>query len=550
MAQTIGGFQSPSPQHFGARGDGVTDDTASVIAAVAHCYSNNIGPLEWPDGEYLTTATIPHFHDIKHVGSGVVKRDVDSFYITQGNSDTNTLYVADATGHIDNDGLSVDQPILTTQKAIDVLTNWGPYLNGVWVVQLTDEEFRSIRFPEEGLRSAQPIQIKGIDVSGHPNVPITQITNGPGAVAVGIQFWNRTDITVSDILFIGFNGSTSSAGVYGSSYCNAALVNCHFEDCTWAARAHNMSVLDVKGGIVDACGYMPDGVTLYPTAGGFQVLFGSKMAIGTQGAGVLTNGPIIRNSNIGVYAQEASTGHIDWTTIDNCIFGVRMSVLARANVDGTAVTNCAVAFFAADNGVISPNQDTLNNLGTGADSNTNVFTSNTGGTIGGSASILLTGHSTRTHEVCILRDMPDQVINSTGQTIFASITLAANVFVASHTSLNGMKSVRARCWGTLTGANNTKSVVFRFGVTPANCTFVASDTGNFMAEGIVLIGDDPFGTQSLIAVGRANLLANRIQIAAPTEAMTSTTDFSIAGVVVNAADSITINGYEIFIDGL
>jgi len=107
---------------FGAVGDGVTDDTAAIQAAV-----DVGGGLYWPAGTYLTTASISNLHTVKHSGEGAIKRGTDTWVVTPVRSTLRKLYIS-PTGNATNDGLSSNEPISTIQGAVDTIS-----LNGTVV---------------------------------------------------------------------------------------------------------------------------------------------------------------------------------------------------------------------------------------------------------------------------------------------------------------------------------------------------------------------------------------------------------------------------------
>jgi hypothetical protein len=67
-----------SVKHFGATGDGSTDDTAALQAAIDYMEANNGGKLHWPDGTYKITATLTQTGDrIEHIGGTFSALDAD-----------------------------------------------------------------------------------------------------------------------------------------------------------------------------------------------------------------------------------------------------------------------------------------------------------------------------------------------------------------------------------------------------------------------------------------------------------------------------------------
>lgn len=149
---------------------GATSSQTAVAAAVADAFTNGYD-LYWPAGTYLTTASIPNFHSVRHYGPGVVKRGTNLWYITPPSFDEiNHIYAAASGGSSANDGLSASQPIDTFQHAIDALENWAPLEKGQWQIDLAAGTYARGRFPDEGLPSSYPIIIAGPTVAIGPGV--------------------------------------------------------------------------------------------------------------------------------------------------------------------------------------------------------------------------------------------------------------------------------------------------------------------------------------------------------------------------------------------
>lgn len=539
-----------SVKDFGAVGDGVTNDSAAVQAAVTHCL-NTGDQLYWPDGTYLTASSISEFHSVKHFGAGVVKRGLDMFYISPSSSTTNRIYVA-TSGDANNDGLSSSQPITTLQSAINKLPKYGPVLKGTWAIELAAGTYARGRFPDEGLYSEKPIEVNGPDVGGHPNVPTAIVSEGANGIsAEAIRIRQGARVKCSNIHFIGFNGTTSSGGFTSGGFCEIYSVNCHYTNCTWGISGIQHSVVEVKGGVFDGCGFDPS-ANPYSSGGGIRGLFLTKFSVGVQNAGTLINGPIFKNNNFGVFAQEHIDGHVDFCTFEDNIHHVRMNVCSRLNLGGSSFKRASgSAVWAQDNSVVALFSNNV--FGTGADANFVNVICNSGATIAAaSTSLFLTPSPFSTSERCIARAIPNQNINTTSATIFHTNSLIANIWIDGQTAISGMKKLRFKVYGNLTGTAGFKRIQQRFGsASPAIITFTDTETGKFEIEGHVQIGTNPIGSQYLFIRGVRHLgtTARLAQITA-TEAMTSDTTFNLEAVVENSADTITVEAYEVWVDGL
>lgn len=196
-----------SVTQFGTIGDGVTSDQTALVNAVAKAFALG-AELEWPAGTYLSTANIPNFHNVKHIGQGVVKRGSDTFIIS-GRTGSNKFYVS-PTGSLTNDGLTSSQPMLTKQQAVNA---WAPFayaLRNSFTINLAAGTYTEgvivdgIRSPSEliflGASKATTIidgttavNVMGFNFNNINNARVRNITvRNWGGVGSGIIFQNGT----------------------------------------------------------------------------------------------------------------------------------------------------------------------------------------------------------------------------------------------------------------------------------------------------------------------------------------------------------------------
>jgi hypothetical protein len=319
--------ETVSVKDFGAVGDGVTSDQAAVAAAVAAAYSAG-AILEWPAGTYLTTATIPNFHDILHVGKGVVKRGSDTWKIS-GNTGNNIIYVA-TTGNDANDGLSSSQPRLTFQSAFNALLNWSDALlrNGTFKVVAAAGTYTE-GATLDGLQSKNMIIVEGPDVGGHPNVP-TAIIDGTGATAEhGLYFFRGIKVHVKNIKVRDFTTASYSYGVVIDAGGYLQTTNVHTEGNQYAGISVDDGAVGRIGGGIHSNLYF-----------GIRVHDNAMATVGYAG-GAVSNRPQITNNPIGIGFLDGAQGHIDYCDISGGSVGIMLEDLARAHILGTTSTGCS-----------------------------------------------------------------------------------------------------------------------------------------------------------------------------------------------------------------
>lgn len=317
-----------SVKDFGAVGDGVADDTAAVQAAVTHCFTNG-DQLYWPDGTYLTTASIANFHGIQHSGSGIVQRGADSWQISNTGANRNILYVSPSgTG----DGLSSSQA-MTLENAVSALKLIGPFLRGLWRIQMAAGTYPAlVQFFQDIIPpTASRLEIRGPDVSG--GVPTAIIdAGGVGGSAVGFYAIGQgVQLAFKDVKFINaVNGSTAS-GLVLDRQAGASLENVHTDNTQWAGVNFNEAsdCVVIGGRFENSATY---GIRCY---GGTIASIGFATSARPQ---------FVNCVGAGVILQGHSYGHVDYSDFNNCGIGINLVLQSHAAALNNTYTNCTTGW--------------------------------------------------------------------------------------------------------------------------------------------------------------------------------------------------------------
>lgn len=540
------GDPGASVKNYGAVGDGVADDGPAIQAAVNAAIAANRG-LYWPSGTYLKYVNITGFHTVKHTGTGVIKHGSDLFYVAPTGTQSNTLYVGTSTASDTFDGINRSCALRTTNKAIDILPNYGPVLGGNWTLLLDAGTYADRVTCPAGLDSVAPITITG-PVVNHPNVPTAVYTEGYNVGAVAFDFTDaKAAFIVSNIKFSGYNGTTSSAGIKSSSNEGTVnLVNCHFTDNFWGAT-NQSGAMDIKGGIFTRNGFLGDTANTVPLAsrngngGGYRGLMGSKHSIGLQDAGTLTNGPFFYGNRSGVFAQETCTGHSDYCTYEDNDFGLNINVNSRVNATGSSFKRNNIDIRAIGNSHIFI-QDTV--FGAGADES-KIKISLAQGSQMTDANNLFTDISQSYNTVMRVMDtvFPAQSISSTSPTAFYTATLGGLLWRDAINSIHERKRVVVKIYGELLGTSGTTTLTIRLGSGTANATFSASETGIFEAESTLFFTDT---AKQFVTLRAARHLGTGGRYASTqmTNALTSATTLTAEAFVAVGTDSIRIDAVD------
>ena len=139
---------------------GTTDMQAGIVAAVAYCFANGL-ELGWSAEDYVSTASIPNFHDVAHVGLGRVVRSGVTWRISPSSATTRNIFIA-SDGDGANDGLSSGQPITAAQA--QALLEKYRQSDTRWNLQFARGCYSAISIPSYIARTAQQmLRISGIE---------------------------------------------------------------------------------------------------------------------------------------------------------------------------------------------------------------------------------------------------------------------------------------------------------------------------------------------------------------------------------------------------
>lgn len=188
-------------------GDGTTTDQTVVALAVADAFTAG-AELYWEAKTYLTTATIPNLHNVRHFGRGIIKRGSTLFKVSPRKGEQNNFY-SSTSGNNANDGLTASEPTLTLQKAIDNLALYSP-LKGNWVLNIGAGTYTETTTIPDGTNPGDDyLEVKG---------PIPPVGTAVGATTNSAGYaLNATTVTLASAgtgsFIIGdtvtFAGSTS-----------------------------------------------------------------------------------------------------------------------------------------------------------------------------------------------------------------------------------------------------------------------------------------------------------------------------------------------------
>lgn len=590
------GYIKVTDAAFAAVGDGTTDTTTAVSNAVAAALAAG-AILYWPAGDYLTTASIPNFHDVKHEGLGRVLRGSDVWYIEPGAEQGNTIFVSPSGGDV-NDGLSASQPIATIAKLRLILRAHSP-LKGLWTARLAASDQYDFGITFDGIISERPFVVRGPGLSQLAGQAIgfslgglsgtfqvgETVTSASGAAATITQLITRAGaqlgLTVSHVSGTFANGNTLTGGTSGAtavldslqiiplalvghpstqngsgwrfSGCDAVVQDVKFRNFNSSVSAFALAVVD--GGKLAAINPHVDtasrGIagfdnTIFSVVGGIIEncategiisLFGSKHTIGSQSGGYAA-GPVIRNNDVGFSAREASSGHSYALHIGNA-FGMDIQANGRVNADLASCKRNTVAVRANDANFLSACQF------------------NTGTVDANGMNIRYTGYAvdslrwSRANTPRIpVRDLNEATAPAnTSENTIKTFTLDKDEYLAVAGSIYLGKKVLVRVMGNIVGTAGTKTLRVRLAGTAMSALVLTSGTaGRFTFEAEVFITNRSVQTTYGTVVSDTGTQQGR---AGTTVDLGDGTDKDITFSVQKGAagDTVVVQRFEIECDG-
>jgi hypothetical protein len=505
-------------------------DTPSV--AVAYAYTNN-RKLDWGNGTTVVTDSIPNLHDIESVGTGKIQRGSDIYYVNPVDVQENKIYVSSSIGNDLNDGLSLTTSLRTIQKAFDILAKHAkPILKGSWRVIISSGSYNHSSL-ETDLLSENPISIEGQDVGGHPGAPTTIITDGSGFSSYGIWLEGKVNVIVKNIKITGYNGTSSSAGIYASDRVSLTTSNVHTSGNYWGISGQTSNI-EIPDGIHENNGYLPNGTG---NGGAIRSLQLNRHHIGNQNATSVTDGAIIRNNKTGVFIQENSTGHVDWVTISGNEDGIYLNVNSRANADGTTFTNNQRAIRLIGNSHVFT---TTNNVFTGNLSNV-VNTSGGQANIPNVFDVINPSYSTMDN-IVDTKYVNTNVSSVVSLPVYTSY-LKTPFWNNEVNSITPIKKLEVKIIGNITGGVGTKQINMRVGSDKAGISLPANEVGPFHYTGFIFFVNPT--TQFLFLEGNTHLNTNKQGRTIVSNPTTADIKLTIEGQTADVTDVIHFDMIEI-----
>lgn len=353
-----------SVRDFGAVGDGTTDDTAAIQAAV-NATQNRF--LHWPEGSYLTTSSIAGLHKVRHTGDGLIIANSSMFRPSPVRGMANNLYTAPEGGSPmgveTNDGLSPERPMREVRAAIQAVANYSYPLGGSWWVRAAAGSYKGgidMNLVGRGAQQDDFVRIAGPAV-GHPNVPTAIIdysldtTNDYGLRAYDSVFVMMTNIKFQGAFRYAVDGRR---GAY-----------LYFNNVHGVGPGKYVSG-SMFFGALDYVNYYMVGGIISDYERGIQEH--GQVRRHFENVSSHAEGTQIMRCTDGLFAKEGCGGHLDYMQVSDCDTGIMFHTNCNANMLNVMFKRNTVGLLMT-NSEIHNEQSMI--FGTGADANSRTIVS-------------------------------------------------------------------------------------------------------------------------------------------------------------------------------
>lgn len=480
--------------------------------------------LFWPEGTYLTSASIPSFHSVRHRGPGAVGRGGGVFYVEPKNGQTNRLYV-DPAGSTANDGLSSSEPMQTAAGLFSAMANYGPMLEGTWQGIFAAGTYvtsnASFSTPSRNL-----VTFKGPDPGGTTATP-TAIFSGSSAgssdfgmrsTGPGVQcLWQ-------DLLFDGYDTSVNNICLLADYGSDLWTHNVHCTNSTGQGiYGEDCPVVRITGGIIDGC---KQGILLNAC---------NMVTVGYQHT-LVTDG-IVRNcTQAGIEWSRGTNGHCDLMSITSNAVGLDVMHASRVHLATNTFTSNTVAvrarsggYYLDDTNTYTTNTENWQNMAGSGETDSNLWVSISERRAGYSVtSVTHTGTVAKT-------------------TLLSPYTIPQNFFI-SPSAAASKKKIRVRVHGEFITADVITVGIDFDSVVIATFNSASSANTRFILEAEVWA--DGNATQFKSATLTQSGQATQIAATSPAQNMANAArNINVTATLADVGDSVKVDRTEVWIAG-
>ena len=242
---------------FGAKGDGVNDDTSAIESAISTAEKGAVKRVYFPAGKYLTTTTNRHIGDISLVGENRMTSTIVS-------NTKDPVFLLETNVTIDNLGFHANSGDDNTMLGI---SKNGDNDVAHWNIVLTNLRFDSIEYPDPAKAKVGNWGLKAIyfnlDNLGLWDLTIKNVSMQYVYAGITFDIKNKgwlTGSVVDDVVVKGF--THHAMGIISSNNTSAQITQCTFAHIT-AQVLYETTGDDAAGFIISGVGNTFDNLMLF-----------------------------------------------------------------------------------------------------------------------------------------------------------------------------------------------------------------------------------------------------------------------------------------------
>lgn len=217
-----------SVTQYGARGDGVTDDTAAIQAAIDAAFAAGGGNVWIPEGTYCVSSSIALKSNVGIIG----EQNASTLYATGSASITGllgatTAYSFAATSTLASNALqNAIELVMTSAASVSVgdilkldVTDATASEQYVWMTQVVGKTSNTLTIADpmpRGIATTETYSIQRLSVKGVENCTIANLRfdkgTNTGSATYGVAIYGGVNVDLSNLSFVNL-GSSSRAGI-------------------------------------------------------------------------------------------------------------------------------------------------------------------------------------------------------------------------------------------------------------------------------------------------------------------------------------------------
>jgi hypothetical protein len=547
-ARSTGG--PTSVKSFGAMGDGVTDDTAAIQAALDQVGTSGGGALYFPEGEYVVSAPLSISPNTVLRGAGPMTTIISSAHAGGGGADPGED-LRNGSGFITVAPINASTPIHVVIEDIGI-RNTNPdnvgaayYDRGGTSISCRNCGFGGFKFGVV-LEQSELVDVDLCEIGGqNDGGAAVWIVNGPDLTAGAASgYSNRISVKRCQI-----NQYPTVYGIVDDGGMNHVVEDNNYNGCINHIRAAGAYPLDIRGGEFESAAshcIRLESLTLAgnPIGGGYTAIRGGSFTATSGHASVFSNtsGGLLQVDGMPLFSGGSGTHAITGSVNFAGIWLLSYSNLTNLPdlTDGNAQYVNINLGFAKLNGVtLQDGVVSASNIGSAAAHNESDFLQRASN-LGDIGDPIAAAKNLQSSIVLAQSSVPKSHSGDTSEFTLATITIPAGAIGA-----NGRVEVKAEF--SYPSSTNSKTFKVKFGGTTVFSGGAGTTTSDTVSAYIANRGVSA-QRYSAMHVNSAGTLATGTTPAGTAAVNTTgSVDIVITGTLASAAETLNLESYQVIL---